>query len=174
MTSLKMAAALTFGVMFATATSGAQSVQINGDDITITGCIARSAGIASAAAPDLLVWSRGNIMMTGVAAGASRGPAADGRIFYWLDDEDDLARYVGQQVEVEGELDDFQKGEIEVDRDGDFTEIELKLGGKEEKIRVPTSWLAGTGVPQRDTELKIVSRKIDVENVRVIGACSPR
>ena len=47
-------------------------------------------------------------------------------------------------IEVKGDLGDFKKGEVEIDRDGDFTNIELKLDGKKEKARVPSTWISGT------------------------------
>jgi hypothetical protein len=71
-------------------------------------------------------------------------------------------------VEIKGDLGDFKKGEIETKRDGDFTKIEMKLGGKTEKARVPTAWL-GTNADK--TDVTIVSRKVDVDKVKVLGAC---
>jgi hypothetical protein len=90
------------------------------------------------------------------------------RVFYWLDDEEDLAKHIGQQVEIKGDLGDFKKGEIETKRDGEFTNIELKLGDKKEKARVPTAWL---GTPASEGEVQIISRKVDVDKVTVIGSC---
>ena len=92
--------------------------------------------------------------------------------FYWLEDDDDLAKHVGQMVEVKGDLKDFETGEVEIEREDDFTEIELDLDGKKEKARVPTAWLRGTGA-DRDQEFEIAARRIDVEEVRVLGACTP-
>ena len=43
--------------------------------------------------------------------------------------------------EIKGELEDFEEGEIQVTRDGGFTEIELDIDGHKEKARVPTAWL---------------------------------
>ena len=48
-----------------------------------------------------------------------------------------------------------------------FTEIELDLGGKKEKARVPTTWL-GT---LREGELDIASRRMDVDEMKVFGSC---
>jgi hypothetical protein len=93
------------------------------------------------------------------------------RVFYWLEDDEDLAKHVGQMIEVKGDLGDFEKGEIEFDKDGDFTKIELKLDGKTEKARVPTAWL---GASRGEGEIDIVARKIDVDSVKVLGACPVR
>jgi len=152
------------------------TVEVDGDDITVTGCVTRSSALP-AAAPDLLVWTRGDIMMAGAAiAGQTATPSGTtglaGKVLYWLDDDEDLVRYIGQRVEIKGELEDFEKGEVEIDRQGDFTEIELDLDGKEEKVRVPTAWLAGS-VPHRDVEFDIIAREVDIEHVRVIGSCIP-
>lgn len=151
------------------------TVTIDGDDITLRGCI-RQVDISAGAAPSTLIWSRSDIMLAGVTAldedaddpvGTS---GIAGRVFYWLDD-DDLSKHVGQQVEITGELGDFEKGEIEIKRDGKFTEIELELDGEEEQARVPTAWLAGTNA-DKDQEFDIVARRIDVQDVRVLGACT--
>ena len=154
------------------------AVTIDDDDITIRGCI-RRASTQPDAAPPMLVWSRSDIMLAAASAiGAPRAVGTSGvagRVFYWLDDDEDFSKHVGQLVEVRGELEDFEKGEIEITRDGAFTEIELDLDGKEEKARVPSAWLGSGGANQDyDVKLDIVARKIDVENVRVIGPCSAR
>ena len=160
------------------APAGAQqppSVKVDGDDITIRGCV-RQAGTLPQTAPEMLVWSRSDIMMAGVTAAGPNAPSpvgttgVAGRVVYWLDDEEDLAKYVGQEVEIEGELDDFEEGQIEIERHGEFVEIELDLDGKEEKARVPISWLGQTVVDE-EREIDIVARRIDVESVRVLGAC---
>jgi hypothetical protein len=162
----------------ATASVAAQqpTVTIDDDDITIRGCV-RRVDLRAQVSPAMLVWSRGDIMMA--VAAATSGDASKavgtggvaGRVFYWLEDDEDLSKHVGQLVEVKGELEDFQKGEIEIERDGDFTEIELDFDGKEEKARIPTSWLGPTA-SNKDQEFDIVARKIDVEDVRVLGACN--
>jgi hypothetical protein len=157
---------------------GAQqpAVTVDDDDITIRGCI-RQVSTSSAVAPPMLVWSRGDLMMAGVTAAGSDAPnpvgtsGVAGRVFYWLEDDEDLSKHVGQLVEIKGELEDFEKGEIEIERRGEFTEIELDLGGKEEKARIPTSWLGGTA-SNKDQEFDIVARRIDVDEVRVLGACN--
>ena len=172
-------AVLLGGLAIAPVRAQQPAVTIDDDDITIRGCI-RQASTQLAAAPPMLVWSRSDIMLA--AASAVDLPKAvgtsgiAGRVFYWLDeDEDDLSKHVGQMVEIKGDLEEFEKGEIEITRDGDFTEIELDLDGKEEKARVPTVWLGPGGSNQNyDVQLDIVARKIDVENVRVLGPCNGR
>jgi len=147
------------------------SVTVRGDDITIRGCVGRAAPGVGLAHPSL-VWTRSDIMLSNAMSvgGAAPSALAD-RVFYWLDDEEDLAKHVGQQVEIKGDLGDFKKGEIETKRDGEFTNIELKLGDRKEKARVPTAWL---GTPASEGDVQIISRKVDVDEVKVIGACERR
>lgn len=160
------AASLSFATL---AAAGQQpSVVVNDDEITIRGCVGRVTP-GGPADERMLVWTRGDIMLSNPSALRS-GQLAE-RVFYWLDDDDDLSKHVGQMIEVKGDLGDFEKGEIEFDRDGDFTEIELKLDGKTEKARVPNALL---GPYRSEGEIDIVSRKIDVDDVKVIGACPVR
>jgi hypothetical protein len=143
------------------------AVAVRGDDITIRGCVSRVQPGSVGLAP-MLVWTRGDIMLGNASA---LNAALTERVFYWLDDDEDLAKHIGQTIEVKGDLGDFEKGEVEIDRDGEFTNIELKLDGKKEKARVPTAWLA---VPRGEGEFDIVARKVDVDKVSVIGACGAR
>ena len=144
------------------------SITIDDDDITITGCITR-VSLASGI-PDLLVWSRSDIMLAGAVAVGAQVPIGTtglgGRTFLWLDE--DLSGYVGQRLEIEAELKGIEKGEIEIDRHGDVTDIELDLKGREEKARIPTAWL---GAGALDAEFEIVAHRVDVEHVRVLGSC---
>jgi hypothetical protein len=79
-------------------------------------------------------------------------------------------------VEVHGTLEGLEKGELEIERDGPFTEIRLELDGDEEKIRVPTAWLEGSSMARAsqdddDLEIEIATRKVDVNDVKVLGPC---
>jgi hypothetical protein len=97
-----------------------------------------------------------------------------GRVFYWLDDEDDFARYAGQRVEIVGELsDEIDHGEIEMETEGDFTRVEFDAGGREAKARIPTSWF-GPALRGRDLEADIAFRTVDVERVTPLGPCTAR
>ena len=174
----KVAASLAMAAAFV-ATLGAQQpvVTVDDDDITIRGCV-REVDLQRTA-PSLLVWSRSDLMLVGAEAASSDAPnpigtaGFAGRVFYWLEVDEDLAKHVGQQIEVKGDLDDIEKGEIEIEQDGAFTKIELKLDGEKETARVPTSWL---GAPAADKEqrFEIVARRVDVDDVKVLGACTLR
>jgi hypothetical protein len=154
----------------ATASLGAQQpvVVVDEDDITIRGCVGRP---DPSSTQQVLVWTRGDIMLGGaVPVRAGQPGTFTERVFYWLEDDDDLSKHIGQMVEVKGELGKFEQGELEFEREGEFTEIELRLGGKTEKARVPSAWI---GTPA-EGEVPIVSRKIDVDEVRVVGPCTGR
>jgi hypothetical protein len=147
------------------------SVSVHDDDITIRGCVTRGAS-TTFTGNSILAWTRSDIMLSNaMAAQTGQAHGVTDRVFYWLEEDDDLSKHVGQMVEVKGDLGDFKKGEVEIDRDGDFTDIKLKLGGKTEKARVPTSWL---GASAKDGEVDIITRKIDVDGVKVLGACGGR
>jgi hypothetical protein len=90
------------------------------------------------------------------------------RVFYWLNDDEDLSKHVGKIVELKGDLGEFKKGEVEFKRDGEFTNISLTLGGKTEKARVPSAWL---GAQSSDGSFDFPTRKIDVGDVKVLGTC---
>src|SRR5688500_5823227 len=108
----------------------------NDDQLVITGCVMRSPESSASLTPrSLLVWSKGDVFFDvaatdikpsevgGIPVGTT-GKAAP--IFFWIDDEDDFAKYVGQRVEIVGELsNDLSKGEFEVNHQRDFTEIEI-------------------------------------------------
>ena len=168
------------GIVAATTVSVVQTQQstltIDDHDITFTGCI-HKVDLQAAAPASILVWSRSDIMLAAVTALGAGVPSSigtatmAGRVFYWLDDDDDLSNHVGQWVEVEGHLKDFETGEVEIDRDGDITEIKVEVGGRKQKARIPTAWLRGTGT-DRDQEFDIATRRVKVDEVRVLGACT--
>jgi hypothetical protein len=176
-TTLLARLALAFGVSGTLATfafaSQQPAVVVQDDDITIRGCVGRAPTVTEKFTGDpVLVWTRSDIMLSSalaVSAGQT-APLAE-RVFYWLEDDDDLSKHVGRLVEVKGDLGDFKQGEVEIDRDGDYTKIEMKIGGKTEKATVPTAWL---GAQTREGEFDIATRKIDVDNVNVLGPCPGR
>jgi hypothetical protein len=161
----------------ATAMAAAQQpvAKVDGDDITLRGCVTKAG--SESPRPSMLVWSRGDILLAGVAATSPSAPnpvgtsGLAGRVFYYLNDEEDLAKHIGQEIEIKGDLKDFEEGKVEIERQGDYTEIELDFGGKEEKIRVPNAWLSEDGSADKDQKFKIVGRRVDVDDIKIIGAC---
>lgn len=182
---LKCATAAVASLAFGASLASAQhAVHIDGDDITMRGCV--SAANADVRMPfETLIWSRGGILTAGAMAADTplRADAQElaGRVLYWTSG-DALKDHVGQMVEVKGHLEDLEEGELEIDRDGEFTEIRLELDGKEDTIRVPSAWLEGSSVsrasraddPDDDVDLDIATRKVEVNDVKVLGNCSRR
>lgn len=168
----RMKTALTVALALGTIGLGAQppAVTVDGDDITIRGCVTE-AGTSSAAAPSVLVWSRSDIMLA-AAETLGEHAAVTGRVFYWLDDEEDLSSRLGKRVEITGDLEDLEKGELEIEQDGDgYTKVKLELDGKSEEARVPTSWLGMSPRGDSDEDIDIAARKIDVDDIKVLGDC---
>jgi hypothetical protein len=152
------------------------------DQFVITGCVTRSADVRTAEPHSMMVWSKGDVYLaspsTRVKPSETAGPAgtagAPGTVFYWLDDENDFAKYAGQRVEIIGELsDEIDHADIEMKTEEDFTEVVFDAGGRESKARIPTSWL-GPAVRGRDFEADIAFRSVDVEKVNLLGPCTSR
>jgi hypothetical protein len=152
------------------------------DQFVITGCVMRSQDARTAEPHSMMVWSKGDVYLSSpsvrVKPSETARPigtsGAPGTTFYWLDDEDDFAKYAGQRVEIVGELsDEIDRGEIEMEASGAFTEVEFEAGGREAKARIPTSWF-GPATRGKDLEADIVFRTVDVEKVNPLGPCTGR
>jgi hypothetical protein len=145
-------------------------VRIDEDHVTIRGCVMRAEGYAPADRMPI-VWSRNDILVS-LVGGVYDNPAASnpaGHVFYYLEDEDFTDR-VGRLVEIRGDLEDVKKGEVEIERKDDFTEIELKFSGRTERARIPTPWFATRKGDER--EYQVIVQRVDVEDVRELGACN--
>jgi hypothetical protein len=150
------------------------------DQIVITGCVVRADQKLSGPRT-FLVWSKGDVYLDSTITDikpAERAPGAVGtsgntnRIFYWIDDEDDLMKHAGKRVEVVGELsDELDEGKINVERKGALIEVEFEWEGKDVTARVPTQWLTPE-TPARDVEFDVAVRRVDVEKVNVLGSCN--
>ena len=152
------------------------TVSVDDDHIIITGCLARITGDSPSLAP-ATIWSKGDLMLAAAATAGSNvalpvGTSGVGdRVFYWLDDKDDLTKHLGKRVQIKGKVKDFEKGKIEIERDGAFAKVKLDLDDTKEKIRVPMSWL-GRDI-RDDVSIHIIARKVDVKDVDVLGSCVP-
>ena len=152
------------------------------DQFVITGCLMRANDVRAAGPQSMMVWSRGDVYLsspsTRVKPSETARPVgtagAPGTVFYWLDDEDDFAKYAGQRVEIIGELsDDIDHADIEMKAVGDFTEVKFDAGGREAKASIPTSWF-GPAVRGKELESNIAFRSVDVEKVNPLGPCTSR
>jgi hypothetical protein len=154
----------------------------NDDQFVVTGCVTPSRDVRIGTGPhSLFVWSRGDVYLA--SPDAKFKPAepvgTTGTfvpVFYWIDDENDFARHVGQRVEIVGEMSDrLRTGEIEITHDNGFTELEFEVGGREATARVPRAWF-GPALREGNTEIEadVTVRTVDVENVTVLGPCPTR
>jgi hypothetical protein len=156
------------------------------DKVKITGCVIRTNDQGSGGNRSLVVWSGGDVVFSNAIVEFE--PASESKevarvvgtsgggipIFYWLDDDDDLGKHVGQSVELTGEVDEnFEQGEMKFERKGEFTEIEFEADGKEVKARVPTAMLANANDKESDKDdrkYNIVVRRVDVDDVKMLSA----
>jgi hypothetical protein len=167
----------------ATASAQTRPAGDKDDQFVITGCVTRATDAARTTEPhSMMVWSKGDVYLaspstrvkpseTATAIGTTGAP---GTTFYWLDDEDDFARYAGQRVEIVGELsDEIDHAEVETETEGDYTEVEFDAGGREARAKIPNSWF-GPAVRGKDIEADVVFRTVDVEKVTPLGGCTTR
>lgn len=145
------------------------------DQMVITGCVMHSGKKNSTGPRSLLVWSKGDIYLdesTIATTKPSERPVAtagtDEIVLYWLDDDDDFSKHAGKRVEIVGEMSDLDKGEIEVENKGPFTEIEFEVKGRDTTVHVPTAWLM---IPEKEKDFDVLVRTVDVEKVTVMGTC---
>ena len=180
--------ALAYGLAPST-TTAVVPVDFDDDDIVVTGCIVRGDDDEGLLLAHALPVASGNT--TGRAVGTTGAVRESGQTLYWLedlDDDDELPNYVGRRVEIRGELEgDVETGEMEIERDGDWVNVEIKSDGKKVKSRLPLVALipansatatgtTGAALPDDDEiELNVLVRKIDVKDVRVVsGSCEGR
>ncbi|HEY7448124.1 MAG TPA: hypothetical protein VH702_08230 [Vicinamibacterales bacterium] len=187
---LKTFSATALAMAFLVPAVGSNTVAARANDkVKITGCVIRTNDQGSGGNRSLVVWSGGDVVFANAVVEFE--PSSDSKeigkvvatsggglpIFYWLDDDDDLEKHVGQSVELTGELDDdFERGEMKFGRKGEFTEIEFEVNGKDVKARVPTSMLinAEGKDSNKDRKYNVVVRRVDVDNVKMLSASCSR
>jgi hypothetical protein len=158
------------------ATAGTQAqVGDHDDQLVVQGCVLPTLDFRVGGTPSLFVLSRtvylGSPEFRPTGARASGGTGVVVPVFYWIDDEEDIIRFLDQRVEVVGELtDDLDKGEIDINHHGDSTEIEFEVNGDKVQVRVLRAWL-GPAFADDDVELDVAVRTVDVERVTPLGPC---
>jgi hypothetical protein len=149
------------------------AVDVDKDDITIRGCVTKADRYHPVEGMPL-VWSKNDVLVT-LADGWDRDrrntEKVNGRLFYWLEDRD-LSDRVGQMVEIKGDLEDLERGQFEIERKKDITELKLKFDGKNETAKLPTPWFARPSSTD-EREYDVVVQKVDVDDVKVLGGCVP-
>src|SRR5207244_1854275 len=106
-----------------------------------------------------------------IAPGPVGTSGSGGTIFYWLDEDRDLEKHVGHQVDIQGELKgDVKPGEIKIDRKARWTEIQIQSEGRSLKADVPEGLFV---VGPRDTSdngrVDVLVRRVDTKHVRMVG-----
>jgi hypothetical protein len=153
--------------------SGAAVLGGQDNDVTLKGCLVKGEGDGSGYlltnAPAEPAWQRSadtNIQPSTV--GTSGGFES---VFYWLDDDGDLKKNIGHQVEIKGDLKgDLKDGEIELDRKDNWTELTVKSDGRTMKAHVPNASLFPATREDKDKKVQVLVRKVDVEQVTMLSA----
>ena len=140
-------------------------------DVKLTGCLIRGDGdgggyLLTSRAFDPAATPNGG---TPVAPGTIGTTGDYANIFYWLDDDGDLKKHVGHQVEIEGHVKgDVKDGEMKLDRKDAWTELTVKSDGRTMNARVPNSSIVAGPDPKR--KLNLLVRKVDVDHVKMLAA----
>lgn len=194
--------AIAFTMAFALAPERTKVVHADGDDVMLTGCVVQgnddSDGYLLTNVLPASIDMSARAARDKVAAGEAEAAGTSGTlpgassVIYLLDDidkDDDLPNYAGKRVEVKGEVEgEIKKGEMEIERDGDWVKMEIKADGKKVTTRIPwvslmpnstdtnavgTSGKSRTLKEDEEIELNINVRKLDVKDVKIVsGSCS--
>jgi hypothetical protein len=147
------------------------------NDVTLKGCLVKGEGDGSGY---LLTNAPGEPWLRSPDAKIEPGTVGTSGgfepVFYWLDDDNDLKKNIGHQVEIKGELKgDLKEGEIKLDRKDKWTEMEVKSDGRTMKANVPNASMFPTPGETMDRKGRVLVRKVDVDHVTMLGAsCDPR
>lgn len=165
--SLSIAAALASAPLLSASATAAES-------ITLEGCLVKAEGdldpymlINAPAHPALNQTPTADVNPSGV------GTTAEFRnVFYWLKGNGELKKHVGHRVEIEGDLEGPDRGELKTERKDRWTEVTVKSGGASLKAEVPHDSLVGG--PGSDQKGEVIVRRVGVEKVKMLGAtCEP-
>ena len=149
------------------------AVNANADDrVTLVGCVIKGDGgsLLSSIGDTWDATSAGS-----AAATVTSASKVAGRIFYWLDGDNDLEDHAGRKVEVVGKLDkEIDNAKISVEREDRMVEIEFKADGERKvTVKVPeTPASVGTSgsLSDRESTHRIVILKIDVKSIKVLAS----
>jgi hypothetical protein len=152
---------LLWSLVFATAVAVGGTAAAGADkDVKVTGCVLKGEE------------GRGFLLADRMLPDASSS-VPQPRVLYLLKDDDELEGHTGRRVEITGELEgELEKGQIEVDRDGDAVKLEIKADDRKLKLRLPEMPAAvGTsGKDDDDDEIDFVVRKLDVKSVKMVSS----
>jgi hypothetical protein len=149
------------------------------EKVTLTGCAVKGNGDGDGFLLANAVEQTTRTTVTPGATGATVSSTTTketkpARILYWLDDDDDeVQKFMGQLVEVTGEVEgDIKRGEIEAERENGMIELEIKAGGRKANVKladVPSAIGTSGSVKDAEVELPYVVRKLDVKSAKSIA-----
>jgi hypothetical protein len=163
----------------------------DGKEVAITGCVVKGDNgyvLSSVGEAVTVQTSRTTVGTSGTTTttttttttpSAAVIPPSDQRYIYWLDDDDDLLeQHAGQRVEVTGKIEgDIDRGEIEVERENNMIELEIKAKGEKITVKLPdtpatNATATGTSgvVTDRPQDIPFKVRKFDVKNVKMLAS----
>jgi hypothetical protein len=170
------------GAMMAAALTAAAGVSPAAaqEKVTLTGCAVKGNGDGDGFLLANAVEQTTRTTVTPEATGSSVSSSTTtamkpARILYWLDDDDDeVQKFMGQLVEVTGEVEgDVKRGEIEVERERGMIELEIKAAeGRKANVKltdVPSAVGTSGSVKDAEVELPYVVRKLDVKSAKAIA-----
>ena len=171
------------GVMVALALgagTSTSSVSAAQEKVTLTGCAVKGTGDGDgfllANAVERTTRTTATPGATGTTVNSTTtNTMKPARMLYWLDDDDDeVQKFMGQLVEVTGEVEgDIKRGEIEVERENGMIELEIKAAdGRKANVKladVPSAIGTAGSVKDAEVELPYVVRKLDVKSARSIA-----
>lgn len=163
--------------MMTFAGSASQDVNAQDQKVTITGCAVKGTGDGDGflLANSVEQTTRTTPSATGSTVSSSTTTELKpARVLYWLDDDDDeVQKFMGQLVEVTGEVEgDVKRGEIAVERENGMIELEIKAGDRKATVKladVPSAIGTSGSVKDRETELPYIVRKLDVKSAKSIA-----
>ena len=149
------------------------------EKVTVTGCAMRGSGDGVGFLLANTVEQTTRTTTTPTAAGSTVSSTTTSemkpaRILYWLDDDDEeVAKMMGQLVEVTGEVEgDVERGAIAIEREDGMVELEIKADGRKANVKladVPSAVGTSGSVKDREVELPYVVRKLDVKSAKPLA-----
>lgn len=162
--------AIAIALAVAPLAGAAQKPDSKNREITFHGCVMPGVDKDTYVMTQVMEMPRpGGVTMPEVAHGR--------RVLFWLHEDDDVKKHIGQMVEVRGEFRDLEKSEIELkagrQRDGG---VIVEFEGPGQDVKTPNSVVgpavgtAGRVAPEKD-DIPTYLAHIDVEEVKAMGAC---
>ena len=149
------------------------------EQVTLVGCAVKGNGDGDGFLLANSVEQTSRTTVTPTAAGAAVSQATTSemkpaRILYWLDDDDhEVARLMGQLIEVTGEIEgEVKRGEIAIERENGMIELEIKADGRRANVKladVPSAVGTPGSVKDREVALPYLVRKLDVKSAKSIA-----